>query len=483
MPKPSEYFNKLCLPQTPHENTHEQTRENATSFFCFCGILAGLYSCIKWYKNDVPDLYLGSLVLILGPMTTMLLIKLRICRPLVSANLAVASMAFYTGVLIYQLGGINSAHILWTIGIIIFAYLLTDSKSGMFWSSLVFLYCLLLIAGQRSGHSFPVHELDAKQDMINSYSGYLLPVILLWLAQSYSMKVRNTSLHDTQVALAEATILTQQSEVMSENLGEVITQAGNSSEALLSASDKLSQTVTKMTSQSEGICNGVERQDIAATEINQTLIKMAESVQQSTEVMAEITQKTNDSQHSVSRSADSMNQAIEFMEQIKESNNGILGIMRVISDIAEQTNLLALNASIEAARAGDQGRGFAVVADEVRSLSQKSNTSAAQIKLLLDQATSDVSEGALIVNRAGEILTGVVSSVQEISTQMSDVNSVMIQQNKDIEGVVVFSNEVSDLSHKNTESGMQLLNGSAELSDMAEKLSSLAHSMHDIVKR
>ncbi|WP_369808157.1 methyl-accepting chemotaxis protein, partial [Oleiphilus sp. HI0123] len=71
--------------------------------------------------------------------------------------------------------------------------------------------------------------------------------------------------------------------------------------------------------------------------------------------------------------------AIQNMEEVKESNDGILAMMNVITDIAEQTNLLALNAAIEAARAGDQGRGFAVVADEVRTLSKKSNESAQKI--------------------------------------------------------------------------------------------------------
>ncbi|WP_304439962.1 methyl-accepting chemotaxis protein, partial [Oleiphilus sp. HI0061] len=77
--------------------------------------------------------------------------------------------------------------------------------------------------------------------------------------------------------------------------------------------------------------------------------------------------------------------AIQNMEEVKESNDGILAMMNVITDIAEQTNLLALNAAIEAARAGDQGRGFAVVADEVRTLSKKSNESAQKIRTLLDK--------------------------------------------------------------------------------------------------
>ena len=302
-------------------------------------------------------------------------------------------MAIFCGVLNYQLGGINSAHIFWTIGIIIFAYLLTESKSGIFWSIMVFVYTLLLIIGDRSGYPFPVVELDEKQNMVNQYSGYLLPVVLLWAAQAFSTRIRVEASNESKKAVIEAEYQTEKSEAMSENLSKVITEAGSTSESLLSASSLLSDTVGGMTHQSQSICDAVERQATAAQQINETLQNMANSVNDSSHVMSEITSQTGHAEREVAKTAESMDKAIEFMDQIKESNKGISGIMGVISDIAEQTNLLALNASIEAARAGDQGRGFAVVADEVRTLAHKSNESAKQIHDLLKQGTRDVNEG------------------------------------------------------------------------------------------
>ncbi|MFT2612625.1 methyl-accepting chemotaxis protein, partial [Escherichia coli] len=79
-----------------------------------------------------------------------------------------------------------------------------------------------------------------------------------------------------------------------------------------------------------------------------------------------------------------------------------------------QTNILALNAAVEAARAGEQGRGFAVLASEVRSLAQRSSSAAKEIKTLIDDSVDKVASGSALVNRAGESMSNVVSSVDRV---------------------------------------------------------------------
>ncbi|NOZ25998.1 MAG: hypothetical protein GXO94_07930 [Nitrospirae bacterium] len=83
-------------------------------------------------------------------------------------------------------------------------------------------------------------------------------------------------------------------------------------------------------------------------------------------------------------------ETLQGMELIIEDAENIRKIVTEIEYIAEQTNLLALNAAIEAARAGEHGRGFAIVADEVRKLSERSNSAADEIKMLINKVETDM---------------------------------------------------------------------------------------------
>lgn len=483
MANPISLYMSLVLPTEKAENPQDAIRERAIAFFALFGWLASVYSAIKWYKNGIPEICYGALVLVIGAPLIMFMIRKRIFSSLTIANFTLALIFLFTFVVMFYLGGINSAHILWHVGVVVFAYLLTDSKSASFWSFLCALELLLFIVLDRQGYAMPVFELDPKQDAINQYSGFLLPMILIWAAQAYSLRLRESTLVQIENSLKTSERLAKESQEMSDQMGSLLDKISKNSDSLITASESLDKTVTDMSTKSEEICQGVETQANASEHINVNLTSMTESLESSTEVMTDTRKEINEAEKSVSRCAETMQQAIDNMARIKDSNDGILSMMKVISDIAEQTNLLALNAAIEAARAGEQGRGFAVVADEVRSLSIRSHDSAKQISELLDTASSDVKSGSEAINLTGDVLNQVVRSVQDAAGKINEIADAMASQRNQIERVAEESSTVNNISQSNSVAGQSLLEGTGSLSTVAHDLSDIAKEMHELVAK
>ncbi|MCP5161443.1 MAG: hypothetical protein H6999_07905 [Hahellaceae bacterium] len=470
-------------PPGRQERTQDYVRERGILTFAALGFLAGVYSCIKWFKAGVPELGYGSMFLTVGLPIICAFVRLNVLPTLLVANLSVACMAFYTNLLIYHTGGIFSDHIFWILGVMIFAFLLTEAKSGLFWFFVLASFLVYIIYIERHGLPLPDHQMTEAQITLNRYSGYLLPTILLTVAQAYTMRSRNRAMEEARLALESAQQQSEAAEKLSRQMADILNQASRDSGTLLDSSQSLSEIVGMLQRRSESIVNGVHQQADESGNIKQTLEEMAESVEHSSSAINEIQQLTVRSERDVSQSAATMDKAIQSMARIRDSNSGIMTTMQVISDIADQTNLLALNAAIEAARAGDQGRGFAVVADEVRTLSVKSNESAQQIRVLLDKAAQDVKEGEEGVNNAGRMLNDVVKAVQEVAMQVNQIAERIQRQRGQIDNIVKASAHVSDISSENARSGARLLEGSESLQSVSESLARIAQTMHSLINQ
>jgi len=473
-------FYQSLLP-TGVSDPKEIFQHKIIAFACIMSFLAALYSIIKWYKLGYDSLADWAWVIVLGAPLLAAFNRTRLFPAMLMANASVLLMVVYCCSLIYHLEGIHSAHIFWIVGVMVFAYLITDNVFGLMWFAVMAVFNLVLISLDQSGAQLPHFDLDAKQAKINIYSGYLLPIIVIGVTLWFSNRIRHEAIAESEASAFRAKEHSTHSEAMSVQLGEILHKASDSADTLLSSADRLSATMTDMVQQSRRISDSIEQQVDSTQIMGRTLEDMVESVDNSTQIMKQIKTDAENTEQDVLESASAMESAIQYMAHIRESNDAVLHAMNVISDIANQTNLLALNAAIEAARAGDQGRGFAVVADEVRTLSIRSNESAQNIREVLDAATRDIENGSDVVNMSGERLSRAVESVRSIATQISAATDIAVQQHQDIEGVVSHSREVQALIQDNAQAAQELTDSTRSLASVSDDLNMLAHQTNETV--
>jgi methyl-accepting chemotaxis protein len=146
-----------------------------------------------------------------------------------------------------------------------------------------------------------------------------------------------------------------------------------------------------------------------------------------------------------------MEEANAAMQRISASSETISNVIEMIDDIAFQTNLLALNASVEAAQAGDAGKGFAAFAVEVRRLAQSAADASREVKGLIEQSLSEVSEGSRLVSYAASKIVKMVDGVGSNVRLIDDIAAASKEQSTAISDVSEAVRQIDGITWNNSD--------------------------------
>ncbi|EGR4484906.1 methyl-accepting chemotaxis protein [Vibrio cholerae] len=189
-----------------------------------------------------------------------------------------------------------------------------------------------------------------------------------------------------------------------------------------------------------------------------------------TDLSSRTEQQASNLEQTAASGGELIEQVVVTMASINESAQKIADIIGVIDGIAFQTNILALNAAVEAARAGEQGRGFSVVASEVRSLAQRSANAAKDIKALISDSVSKISNGNELVDRSGSTMKDIVVSIKRVHDLMADIASASAEQATGINEVNQAVNQMDEMTQQNAALVEEAAAASESLLAQAEQL-------------
>ncbi len=246
--------------------------------------------------------------------------------------------------------------------------------------------------------------------------------------------------------------------------------------AITGASRSIVDASVKISSGSSDLAERAEDQASALEETAATMEEMSATVRSNAENAVQATTLANEARNRAEQGGDVVGEAVEAMTRIETSSTKISDIITVIDGIAFQTNLLALNAAVEAARAGESGKGFAVVAAEVRTLAQRAGEAARDIKDLIEESSSHVSDGVRLVEAAGSALSGILESIGAVSETITSISAASTEQSSGVEEVTKAVTRMDEITQQNAALA-------SESAAQARGMSGEAEALMEVVNR
>lgn len=265
-----------------------------------------------------------------------------------------------------------------------------------------------------------------------------------------------------------------------------VSQLNTATQNMAAISKETVSGVLKQQEETDQVATAMNEMTASVQEVARTATNAAEAARNADNEAKAGKQVVLETMRSIDTLASEVEKAAVTLSELEADIGNIGAIVDVIRGITEQTNLLALNAAIEAARAGEHGRGFAVVADEVRTLAARTQSSTHEIEEMVERLQQGAQAAVKVMNESRESaktsvqkaasagsaldsITAMISTMDEMSTQISNAANEQSSVAEDINRGIVNISQIAD----------HTADGARATSEAVDTLSSLSAQLQD----
>lgn len=274
-------------------------------------------------------------------------------------------------------------------------------------------------------------------------------------------------------------------------LRTLIAQVQNTTLQVSAAANHISQTTETLAEGSEKQSSDVISASMAVESMASAIQQVSESAEKAARVSAAALENAQHGAEVVAKSIAGMEsirkQVQETSKRIKrlgESSQEIGEISQVIGELADRTSMLAMNASIQASMAGEAGRGFAVVATEVDGLAEQATEATNRIGALIqaiqedttaavasmEDTTKEVVDGSAQTNEAGKSLVQIETVSRNLSELIESIADASERQARSSESVADAMSGISSVQRDTAQGAREGALAIRDLTALADEL-------------
>lgn len=317
-----------------------------------------------------------------------------------------------------------------------------------------------------------------------------------------AMDEMNASIRGIAESVETLATSAQESSASIMEMGATIEEVTRNVEDLSASVEETTSSISEMAASIKQVAGNVDALKIksgdtvaSVTQMESSIGEVKEKAEQTASLSEQVAKNAEEGFRAVQDTIEGIQQirqaseqAVEVIDDLRNSAEEIGNILGVIDEVTSETDLLALNAAIIAAQAGEHGRGFSVVSDEIKDLAERTKNHTQEIANLIEavqrkandavnavhHGSESVERGVSLSQQAGETLREILDSAHTTNAMTRDIAAATIEQAERARDVNKFFEEINDMIKQVSVAMEEQSKGSEQIMRASERMREIA---------